>query len=54
MSATDVMAARVALAKSILGHADHNEARAVDEALLALQGATIAEIAALRAAREDR
>jgi len=44
--------ARIALALSILGHADGHEARAIDEAVLALQGATLDELAGIRLARE--
>lgn len=44
---------RVVVAKSILGHADGHEKQACAEALLALQGATVDEIAAMRDA-EDR
>lgn len=48
---TDTPEARVALARSILAHAEGHEARAVDEALLALQGATLGELVAMREGR---
>ena len=39
---------RIGLAMSILGHADGHEARAIDEAVLALLGIDIDEIRAMR------
>jgi len=45
---------RIALAMSILGHAEGREVDAVDEAILALQGATIDELAAIRLGKEVR
>lgn len=50
---SDTPTGRIALACSILAHAAGHEARAVDEALLALQGATIDELAAMRAGRDE-
>ncbi len=53
MSDADTLPGRIALARSILTHSAGYEARAVDEALLALQGATIDELAAMRAGRDE-